>query len=279
MNAAMYQHLARSQVQNNRPPEPDVKETLGLKMWDIYDLLHREDLLDEDNLPLKYVFAAIIQIIKRCKSGYTPCDYKSKILSRLDCIKRVIEAVRNNARSSILPGSKYETYQRENSDINSNWISVNLESNCKEWWPSKIFIDPNKADEYQYTNVRNILKTYAPYGAEVNPEIGNESVMANITLPSYKYGNPSPTSVVEGPYGFPDEPEASIVPMPTIQAQNVTLRVGGKGRKSKRTFFKRHQSIKKYKGEINKKSNKKNYKKSKPSRKNRKSKRSKNNKK
>jgi hypothetical protein len=256
----MYQHLARSQVQNNRPQEPDVKETLVLKMWDIYDLLHREDLPDKDNLPLKYVFAIVLQIIKRCKSGYVPCDYKSKILSRLDCIKRVVEALRNNARSSIVPGSKYEVtdlYQRGNSDINSNWISDNLKSNCNEWWPSKIFINPNKVDEYQYTNVRNILKTYAPHGEflpkTVNPDEDYTIPIADIS----KNTTASPTSVVEGPYGFPDEPEASIVPMPTILAQNVTFRVGGKGRKSKRTFFKRHKSIKKSKRRTSKKIHKK----------------------
>jgi len=261
MNAAMYQHLARSQVQNNRPQEPDVKETLVLKMWDIYDLLHREDLSDEENLPLKYVFAIVLQIIKRCKSGYAPCDYKSKILSRLDCIKRVVEGIRNEVNSSIVSGSKYQAqdlHDRMSSSINSNWISASLTINCKEWWPSKIFIDPDKNIEYQYTNVMNILKTYAPHGEflpkTVNPYEDYTIPIADIS----KNTTASPTSVVEGPYGFPDEPEASIVVrMPPILAQNVTPRVGGKGRKSKRTFFKRHQSIKKSKKKTSKKIHKK----------------------
>lgn len=273
MSAAALQYGLAMQRRNITPPEPDVKETLGLKMWDIYDLLHREDLLDEDNLPLKYVFAAIIQIIKRCKSGYVPCNYKSKILSRLDCIKRIIGGLRNEVNSSIVAGSKYQDkaqdyHERMSPSINSNWISASLKINCKEWWPSKIFIDPNKGDEYQYTNVGNILKTYAPEERATFLDKNNTITMANIS----KNTSASPTSVVESPYGFLDEPEASIVPPSSsvpIQAENVTLRGGGKGRKSKRAFLKRHQSIKKYKRRTNKKSN----------RKNRKSKNNKNNKK
>jgi len=268
MNAAMYQHLARSQVQNNRPQEPDVKETLGLKMWELYDLLHRKNLSDEENLPLKYVFAIVLQIIKRCKSGYAPCNYKSKILSRLDCIKRVVEGIRNEVNSSIVSGSKYQyqaqdLHERTSASINSNWISASLTINCKEWWPSKIFIDPDEEIEYQYTNVRNILKTYAPNGEFlpkiVNPDEDNIIPIADIS----KNTTASPTSVVEDPYGFQYEPEALILSMPSIQAQNVTFRVGGKGRKSKQTFFKRHKSIKKSK----RRTSKKFYKKGKASRK------------
>jgi len=131
-------------------------------------------------------------------------------------------------------------------------ISASLTINCKEWWPSKIFIDPDGKIEYQYTNVKNILNTYAPRG-EFQLTKDDTIPIVNIS----KNATESPTSVVDGPYGFPDEPEASIVPMPTIQAQNVTFRVGGKGRKSKRNFLKRKYSIKKSKKRSNKKSSKK----------------------
>jgi hypothetical protein len=282
MSAAMHAGLALSQMRDRPLPEPDPKETLGLKMWDLYDLLHTPDIPDEDNLPLKYVFAIILQIIIRCKSGYAPCDYKSKILSRLDCIKRVVEGLRNAVNSSIVSGSKYQyeaqaLHESTPSSINSSLISASLTINCKEWWPSKIFIDPDRKIEYQYTNVKNILNTYAPRGEFLpkpdNPDEDDTIPIADIS----KNATESPTSVVEGPYGFLEEPEASIVPMPTILAQNITISEGGKGRKSKRNFLKGHYSIKKSKKRSNKRSNKRN-KKGKTSRKSKNSRKGKNNK-